>query len=280
MAIDFGSGLFLTSGLKKYYGLGTDAEIALIGHSHLMLGINKTTLEQQTGFKVAKYTREGVNVADREMMVDQLLSENENLKTVIYGVDAWTLTGEGLSENSYKLFYPFMAQPNVDRYIYQQASFIDYWQHKLIKTSRFNEGLISSSFRGFLGNWSNLKLGTVDTKKLKKEIVSGSFRKISSTNENHVIFERTLKKLQQHNIKTILLYVPTIDLYNNAEPEKFRQETDYFKKIDSTFSEVTYFELLQPYARDYSLFFDPIHLNPKGQEIITKELIKYITKTK
>ena len=104
---------FLEEGLNQYYGIGESNEIALVGHSHLMLGVDKIELGQALKLGVSKYTREGVNVSDRLIMINQLLDNNPNLKTVIYGVDAWTFTGEGLSENSYKLFYPFMDSDNI-----------------------------------------------------------------------------------------------------------------------------------------------------------------------
>ena len=90
-------GIFFTKGLEKYYGLNTGAETALVGHSHLMLGVNKSALEKGLNQSISKYTREGVNIYDRKIMVKQLLKQNPNLKTVIYGVDAWSFTGEGLS---------------------------------------------------------------------------------------------------------------------------------------------------------------------------------------
>lgn len=274
--LDFLVDQFLVEGLNRYYGLGQSSEIALVGHSHLMLGVDKTTLETETQRAVTKYTREGVNVADREMMIDQLLHKNNSLKLVVYGVDAWMFTGEGLSANSYKLFYPFMSQPEIETYVQSQSSPFDFWQHYLIKSSRYNEGLISGSFRGYLGNWSNLKLGVVDSLKLKKEIEEGNYRKINSTEENRSIFERSIKKLLDNNIKVVLLYVPTIALYNQAEQEKFTNEINYFQKLGATMPGLYYFEYLTTYSQDYSIFFDPIHLNPKGQAMVTKQLVKDI----
>lgn len=273
---DFAIHIFITNGLEKYYGLNSPAEIALIGHSHLMLGVDKGAIENALGKKVSKYTREGVNVSDRKIMIEQLLRKNPNLKKVIYGVDAWSFTGEGLSENSYKLFYPFLGDKKVDHYIKKQANFTEYWLHKIIKTTRFNEGLISSAMRGYLGNWSNLKFGNLDVDKLKTEIKKGNFRKINSTLENITILRETLTLLKKNDVEVILLYVPTIDLYNSNEPIKFDEVISVFYDFEKEFSNVKYVSLLEPYSHDYSLFYDPIHMNPKGQEIITFQLIAYL----
>lgn len=266
-------GVVLTHGLEKYYGLNTDAEIALVGHSQLMLGVDKSLLESELGVSVAKYTREGVPIADRQIMIRQLLKQNDNLKTVIYGVDNWSFTREGLSSNSYTLFYPFLENKEVDSYVRGQAGVSNYWLHKLVKTTRFNEMLISGSFRGYLGNWTNLKFGQVDILNLKREIAEGNFRRINNLTQNINILTQTIKELEDKNIKVILLYLPSIDLLNSAEPTKIKETFDILYNLDKEFSNVIIFNYSKPYSHDYSLFFDPIHMNPKGQELVTKRLI-------
>lgn len=274
-------GHFLTKGLDKYYGLNTDATIALVGHSHLMLGVDKSLLEKELNASIAKYTREGVNIADREIMIKQLIEQNPKLETVIYEIDAWSFTGEGLSENSYTLFYPFLGSSNVDNYVKSQASFGAYWLHKIVQTSRFNELLISSSFRGYLHNWSNLKFGQIDTVRYMKEIKEGNFRRIINSNENIQLLKKSISELSEKNINVILLYVPTIDFYNQAESNKFKETLEIFHKIESEYPIVKVLNYIEPYSHDYTLFYDPIHMNPKGQKTITLQLandLKHLSK--
>lgn len=271
--LDWGVSTFALKGIEKFYGLKEQTELAFIGHSHLMLGINKEEVEENLNIKVSKYTREGVNVADREIMIRQLVSDNPTVKTVVYGVDAWMFTGEGLSDNSFKLFYPFMDNPVVEDYVQSAASLTDYLQHKLIRSSRFNSLLINAAFRGYLGNWSNLKYGFVDIEMVKNEIDQGNFRKIESQEENKKIFERTLDFLNEHNIKVILVYVPTLDVYNEAEPMKFHTEIEYFQQLSDNKINIDYLDYLEAFSEQHSLFYDKIHLNPKGQENLTKQFI-------
>lgn len=81
-----------------------------------MLAINKGELEQSTGDKVAKYTREGVNIADRQIMLKHYFAVcKKKPELVVLSVDPWLFTGEGLSKNSFALFYPFMDIPVVDK---------------------------------------------------------------------------------------------------------------------------------------------------------------------
>lgn len=260
---------FLEKGLHNYFGIGKTNEIALIGHSHLMLGINKSKLEEKIGKPISKYTSEGVNVSDRKLMINYLLENNPNIKYIVYGVDAWMFTGEGLSKNSYKLFLPFMDDQSINKEIKNQAPFDEYLQKNIIRTSRYTETLINSSLRGHLSNWSNLKIGIVDTLKLKQNIINGDFRKINSTLENKKIFEETIALLNKKNIKVILVYVPTISYYNKGEPQKFNDELNYFRQLNNNNPMVEYLEYIEIWENKYNYFFDPIHLNPQGQEAFT-----------
>lgn len=272
--IDAVIGIFLTIGLNKYYGVGSDAEIALIGHSHLMLGVDKNLLEEKLDVSVAKYTRAGVNVADRQIMVKHLLKQNANLNTVIYSVDAWLFTGEGLSANSYALFYPFLDNKDVNRYVKSEAGISEYWIHKLIKTSRFNERLMTNSIRGYLKYWSSLKFGQVDTVRIKRKINEGEFRRINNSVDNINILKETIAELEENKIKVILLCVPTIDLINNTEPLKFKKTMSILQEFESEYKNVSFLNYLEPLSHDYSLFFDPVHMNRKGQVLVTNQLIK------
>ena len=280
LLLDFCLSLFLLQGLKKYYGLGDNSEIALVGHSHLMLGVDKVEMEKKLNKKVSKYTREGVNVIDRKMMVKQLISLNPQLKTVIYGVDAWTFSSEGLSSNSYKLFYPFMDTKAIDRYVYSQDELGDYLTKRAIRTTRFDELLLSSSLRGYLGNWSNLKYGTVDVATLKRTIAKGDFRKIENTDDNIKAFKETLELLSQQDIQVVLLYVPTLDLMSEAQEGKFQNTIELIEKISVQFDNVEFLNLQDPWSHNYRMFYDPIHLNPDGQARITEELIEFLRKRK
>ena len=270
--LDFAIDKLLVSGLNKYYGLGNDSSIAIVGHSHVMLGLDKEEIEKGLNQKVSKYTREGVNIANRHLMIKQLVKQNPNIETVIYGVDAWMFTGMGLSENSYTTFFPFMGDKNVRKFIKESANFSEYWTKAIIKSTRYNEGLVSSSVRGHLSNWNNLKNGNIDVGRLRKNVKNGNFRKIDNNPENIKTFKKSIDYLLSNDIKVILVYVPTIDLYNNAEPKKFDETLNIIESFIG--DDVYFFNYLEPWESHYDLFFDKIHLNKKGQHIISKELVK------
>ena len=274
--LDFFVGIVLKNGLESYYGFNENAKIALVGHSHLMLGIDKVQMEQDLGYKVAKYTSEGVNVANRKLMIEHLLNKNNKIETIIYGVDAWMFTGEGLSENSHALFYPFLSDASINIFVKKAAPESEYWTRKLIKSTRYSEGLISSSLRGYFKKWDNLKSGSVNIERLNENILQGNFRLIKNNPQNIKILTETIEILKKNNIKVILLYVPTIDIVNQFEKYKFQETLEIFINFTKKYDNVDFVNFLEPFSHQHDLFFDPIHLNPKGQSVITDTLIKVL----
>lgn len=268
-------------GVNNYYGLNQAPDILLIGHSHLMLATDKEHLEKETGLKVSKYCREGVNVSDKKMMVEHFFNScnTDSLKYVLYGVDLATFTGDGLSKNSYKLFYPFMSDRYVDHYIADQDSSIDYWLHKIIKTSRFNdEGLKNSAIRGWLNNWDNFKYNTVDIEKYKKELAAHHERSIKMNPEIIEEFKQTISIITSHGIRVVLVNTPTLDLLNNYESEKYAAMMNWFQEYADSNELVDFWDFNPEYASDHTIFSDRLHLNRHGQEIITGQLISRIKK--
>lgn len=269
----------MMKGVNNYYGLNQDSKILLIGHSHLMLSVDKEKLERELGMKVSKYCREGVNVSDRKVMVDHFLNSGhaDSLEYMLYGVDLATFTKEGLSDNSYKLFYPFMDNENIDIYIKSQSGDFDYILHKLIKTTRFhNDGLKNSALRGLFHNWDNFKSNVIDIEEYREWQLQGNERHIKMNEQLIEEFKETIKSVTDRGIKVILVNSPTVDLLNQYEPDKYSKVMAWFKEYANN-DELIYFLDFNPkYESNYNIFSDRIHLNKTGQQIITDEIINYI----
>lgn len=266
-------------GVNNYYGLNQPSEILLIGHSHLMLATDKKRLEDQLGMKVSKYCREGVNVTDKKTMVEHFLNsaDADSLRYVLYGVDLATFTGDGLSQNSYKLFYPFIDDMFVDSYIRTQSAPLDYWLHKLVKTTRFSDdGLKNSTVRGWFGNWDNLKTNVIDIEVYKRKLANGDERSIQMNEELISQFKETMKILVDQNITVILVNTPTLDLLNEYEPEKYQKIIEWYHQYADKNDNVIFWDFNPEYQSDYSIFSDRLHLNQKGQKVITEEIIERI----
>lgn len=273
---------FMIRGVKTYYGLNQHADLLLVGHSHLMLATDKTRLENELGLRVSKYCREGVNVSDRQIMVDHFLNSGyaDSLKTVLYGVDLCTFTGEGLSKNSYKLFYPFMDDSHVDAYIRTQAPCDDYWLHKLLRSSRYNdEGVKNSALRGWFRTWSNFKNNRIDIETYRLKLANGDERHIRMNSELIEQFRQTVSALTSRGIRVILVNTPTLDLLNDFEPEKYETMMAWFRTFADNDPLVEFWDFNPDYSSDYEIFSDRLHLNRRGQEVITGEIIKRLKNT-
>ena len=278
LGMDFIISKVLEKGVNAFYGLDSHSQVLLIGHSELMLAVDKVKMEEKLGCKVSKYTREGVNVADRLIMIKQFfdLPCSDSIKTVLYGVDQFIFTGEGLSANSYKLFYPFMDNRIINDYVKAQVeNKYDYWSHKSVRSSRYTDALVNAAFRGFMHNWDNFKIGSVDTERLKTDLTNNrAWRQIMFDEANIKSFEETLDFLQQKNVHVFLINTPMVDLLNEAEPEKYAQMLSMFKNYEFKYKNITFADYNPEFSSDYSLFFDYIHLNKKGQGVVTDAIIR------
>lgn len=276
--VDFTLDRILLHGLNSAYGLNQYSQLLILGHSHITLATDKVRMEQELGIGISKYARPGVNASDRLKMAEQYLSSPyaDSLKYVLYGVDQYTFTGEGLSANSYKLFYPFMDNRAIDNYIRLNSSFSDYWAHKLLRTTRYTDDQINSSISGWRRQWINRKQGSVNIPALQAKLADGKERSIDFNEELIEDFEKTVKMFTDRGVGVILVNTPIVDLVNDYQPESYSRIIGWFKSFAAESPSVRYWDFNPRHESDYDLFYDPIHLNVKGQQVITGELIELL----
>jgi len=267
--------LIFIQGLKRYYCL-EPADVLCLGHSMTEMGIDKTLLEEKTGKKIAKFCMNGAGTQDRLVMLKQYIeSTGTQPKLVIYDVSARSFS-EGLSSNSYALFYPFMGESNsVDEYIRNEATFWEYWQKKLILLSRYDDTRLGAVFRGFQGNWENIQTREIDIKNYEKEIEKGHFWKITFDPDAIKSFDETLQYLQEKNITVLLLVLPSVSQLNNAEPEQYQRAMAMLRARCENQKDIIFLDLNPSLSIQSKLFFDPIHLNRNGQIIVTNILANW-----
>jgi hypothetical protein len=213
-------------------------------------------------------------------MVEHFLNSGcgDSLKIVLYGVDLATFTGSGLSKNSYRLFYPFMDNPLVDDYVHQHSSFLDYWLHRLVKCSRFNDDTLKNSAeRGWTNNWDNRKENVIDIESYKRQLVNGDERRIQMNEKLMAQFKETIRFLTARGIKVYLVNTPTLSLLNDYEPDKYAVIMSWFRNFSESEDLVEFIDFNPKYASNFSIFSDRLHLNKKGQQIITTELIDLLS---
>ena len=270
----------LLIGIERFYGLKQYSEILLIGHSQLMLSVDKDALENALGEKVSKYTREGVNVYDRYFMVKQYLDTkySDSLKLILYGVDLHLFVKEGLSKDAYTLFYPFMGDSIMNAYIKENAhTQRDYLIHRFFPLTRYSDALLNASFRGWRDDFSNYKIGKINIEEYKKSITFDEQkynRPVEMDTTLIRFFEETMNMITQRGIQVILLNMPVVDVLIQANNENSETVFAYFQKMADANERIEYWDLNSKYSTLYDLFYDPIHVNPEGQQEITDELIQ------
>lgn len=264
---------FLARGLERSYGMDEPAQILCIGHSHTALGIDGPGLSDRLGLRVAKFALNGANAADRLIMIRHFLeTQLSNVKLIVYDVDAHTFTGQGLSLNSYALFYPYMDTASARDYVRSAAPFSTYWMRRLIRLSRFDLNSCNASLRGWLRVDGNFKRGTVDLTRLQKDIERGEVRPISFDQECIDYVEQTLDFIASKGIRCVLLYIPTVDVFNQAEPEAYNKAIAMLRSYADRYDMVTFLDYNVLFAHRHDLFYDPIHLNSEGRAAVTEQL--------
>lgn len=277
-------GILFLKGANERYGLTRNSQILLIGHSHLMLASNEDVMQQRLGVKISKYTREGVNVADRQKMVKQYLDSkySDSLKLVLYGVDLCTFTGgKSLADNSYTLFYPFMNNTLIAEYIKSQTTCENYYARRLVKTYRFSDdGIKNGCIRGLLHDNRNLNKGKIDVNAYKAKLSRGDERHIKMDEDLMKIFDETIRSITARGVRVVLVNTPTLDLLNEFEPNKFQDMVQWFQQYADSNEMVEYWDFNPQFSSCHELFMDRLHLNVEGQSVITEELIKKIEQIK
>jgi len=274
-ASDRGLSHLLQAGLRRSFGMNVPAEVVCIGHSHTALGIDSEDLTRRLHVPVAKFALNGANAADRLLMIRHYLNERPSgVKLIIYDVDAHTFTGQGLSLNSYALFYPFLDDPAVRDYVRQYAPLPAYYTRRLISLARFNLDACNAAIKGWLGVDGNFKRGTVNLSRLRHDIARRDIRPITFDRECVDCVERTLDFIAERGIRCVLLYIPTIDVFNQAEPQAYDKAVAMLRSYADQYETVAFLDYNRLFAHRHELFYDPIHLNPEGRAAVTARLAR------
>lgn len=267
------AGLF-NRGLRQYYCL-QPAKVLCIGHSMSEMGIEKTRLEENLGVPVSKYCMNGAGSYDRLVMIKHYLETVETPpEIIVYDVSGRSFSG-GLSSNSYALFFPFMDESAaVDAYVREQAPRDEYWLKKLVLLNRYDDTRLGAVVRGYRSDWKNRSLAVFDPAAFQVNLKNGNFWKISFEPGNIEKFEETIQLLKSKHIRMVLAGLPSVDMLNQAEPEKYAKAMQIFHDLEKKYDNVVFLDYNPEFSADYSLFKDPIHLNPKGQMVVTERLGK------
>lgn len=272
--LDRGLDAWLHHGIESYYSLNHPAQILCVGNSRTVLGIDAVELERRLDVPVAKYAISGANMADRLVMVRHYFSRQPGaVRLVIYDVDATTFDDRGLSSNSYSLFFPFFDDPIVHDFLRRSCdSSIGFQMHGVFRMLRYDETTLPLALRGLTHRTENLKLGTIDLDRIRSQIARGDQPKILIDPESLKNFGETLRFIRAQGAQVVLAYIPVVDLLNDADRAGQERAMAVFRQFCAADPGVMFWDYNRELEHRHELFYDGLHLNPAGQQVVTTRL--------
>ncbi len=277
--IDFAISKILQNGIDKYFGLNADAKILVNGSSMTIAGFNKSSLEKETGKKVAFYSRNGVSLEDRNAMLKHYYNTpNKRTEIAILEVNPLLFSKRFTAANVYMLFLPFMDDSSMSGFIKSKTDFKEFWIRKLIRTSRYNSDLISLSIMGYTGNYENKKNQTLDPNVLEGLKKDYNSVPVEFDLEKVRLFKETVELVASHSQKIILVNMPIYKTkMETFKKEEYQVFLSFIKQFSKDNKNLLYLDLNQgQLIKDSNLFSDPLHVNVNGQEQETLALTNFI----
>lgn len=280
---DYLISFLLISGLNRYYGFSEENEILINGSSMAASGFSKETIEQLSRKKTASYCQNGATVEDRKAMIEFYFSKQDNIKNiVIYEVNPLLFSKQLTAENVYTRFFPFMDEKSMDKYIRKNTTYLDYLIHKIIRTSRFDSGLIISIFRDYFGLNENVKTNQIDDNAIRNlEEHIGENQVIINVDKKSV-FESTIDFLSNQKSQIIIVMMPMYQAkFQTFDSLGYLALSKYFENFAKEKSNVKYIDMNESEmvkSKDY--FSDPLHFNKYGQKKLSEMISSVILKDK
>lgn len=274
LALDRGLDAVLIYGVDRYFGLNTPEALVLVGHSHVVLGIDRVQLEREVGVPVSKYARAGAQLEDRILMAKHYASRNsKGPRAIVFGVDGHLFSSRGLSSSSHLLFYPHVEDSLIAAHVRAHSKHLsEYVLRRFVHLARYNDVLINAARRGLIGDWSSGVGGRFDPDRLALEAAQGQIRPIGIEASQIEKFEAFLEEAKANDWTVILTFVPTTAAWNALDPARFAQVLELLQSYGKHYTNVTFLDMRDRWSDKDELFADPIHLNANGQRKVTGDL--------
>ncbi|MBP3640223.1 MAG: hypothetical protein J6J20_10100 [Muribaculaceae bacterium] len=276
--LNFAGDALLKYGLHRFYGLDRHPHILLTGHSQLAQGSDKKGLEDSLGRNIAKFCLSGAGVEERDVLLHYVLDSEagDSVNTVVYAVDPWLFNNRRLTKNMHRMFLPLTGAPAADSLLATKLSAGRRLLYKTVPLARYNDEQISYALRGMAGNWNNIHHNRVDTAVARRYVGSGNYRYIAPDSVRIVTFRNTLKMLRQRGIRILLVGMPGLYVYNEAQPEAYARVDSLYRAIADADTGIYYFNLDPEFSHRAEMFSDAVHLNAAGQKAVTSRLAQII----
>jgi hypothetical protein len=267
----------LKKGLDTYYGMYIPAAVLCVGHSHTQLGIDSNMLQKGLQVPVAKYAIGGTDIFDRTIMLRNYLACQPNsVRIVVYDVDA-RMFGNSYNNDTrkYSLFFPYMDLPEISDYIWKSATYEELLSRKVLKSFRYSNDLRSAALQGLMKKDNAPVLTPVNLFDMRNEdLLQNKEYKIHVNNESLQSFKETVKLIRSRNIKLVLLYIPTAKIVNDLDRAKYESVISLLREYSEKDKGIVLLNYNEKYENRYDLFNDPTHVNAKGREMVTRQLVR------
>ena len=277
-AIDLVTSSFMLNGLNKFYGFNGKPAILINGSSMSLSGFNKSEIEKQLQTRVAIYAKEGVGVEDRHAMLQQFFSNrSQAVKTVIYELNPLLFSKTLTAANVYTIFYPFMDNKAIDKYIKNRAPAKEYFAHKFFRSSRFDALTINLAVKGYMDKYENFKTNAIDPATAYFTTKDAGKVKVEMSPEKLSVFEQSLKLVKENNARVVLVMMPIYYQKRATFDSSSYQKLDsYFRQLSGAGTNISYLDLNKPeITRNALLYSDVLHLNRDGQNSVTAAIVHF-----
>jgi len=280
---DYAVDAYLKDGLNRHYGFNNGAKILCVGHSRSDHAIDKKRLEQGLNAPVAKYAVAGMDAFDRLTMIHHYFSEHPyQTKIVIYDVDFITLNGRTYNPEhmkQYKQLFPFMDNKVISGYLKNKSTWSEYYSQKNIRSLRYNDPKVFA--RAVISHFKTAEIpgDNFDVVSYRKNLkkISNPYTRLTIDPATVKCFEETLALLKSKNVKTVLLFLPIVDLERDRIDKYYRDKVlQMFRNYAAQDPDVFFIDNNKKFERRRELFYDPLHFNKHGQALATDDLVNII----
>lgn len=272
--------VILINGLNKYCGINQRPDILINGSSMSMSAFDKTGIESITKLKIANYSHEGVSIDARLAMIDYFFRENpSSLKTVIYEVNPLIFSSVQTADNVYTIFYPYLDDRFMDRFVKDRASKREYLTNKIVRTKRFDSRVIPDVLRGYISSYKNIRTTTLDTIAILQLVDEWDMTEVSMERSKIDVFEDTMEAISSHKCEIILVMMPMYHYkFRTFNKDGYNRLCKYFEEYGLCHQHIRFLDLNQDSIINNSSYFsDPLHINVYGQKVISQIMGTYLS---
>jgi lysophospholipase L1-like esterase len=92
----------------------------------------------------------------------------------------------------------------------------------------------------------------------------------------YLFFLDTVAFAKSRGVKVALVNMPTVDILNRIDAEKREQVRALFATLAREDPNILFLDYSRTFETRYDLFYDTIHMNTKGQQVLTEDLAGHL----